>query len=264
MSLAAAPTTADRRPLLEVDTGLATLLSAERRAAAARLLRVDIRRLERGPLCLERLAGASPGNIGLLVLDGVVAREVRLADTVSAELLSADDVIRPWSLGTAGDPLECDVRWTVLSERARAAVLDRRFAAELAAFPEVAVALMDRLNERASRLATAKAIAQLTRIDRRLTALLWHLAERWGRVTAAGVLVPLRLSHRQLAHLVGARRPTVSTALAELARSGAVLRREDGSWLLRHADMGAWRPPDVDRVRARRAILAPVGDPVAA
>jgi CRP/FNR family transcriptional regulator, cyclic AMP receptor protein len=259
MSLASPLTSANHRSLLELDPGLAPLLSAERRDAATRELRVDVRQLTRGPLLLERLAAASPGNIGLLVLDGVVAREVLLGDTISAELLGAGDVIRPWSLGATGAGLEADVRWTVLSEHAHTALLDRRFARELAPFPEVAVALMDRLNERATRLATAKAVTQLTRVDRRLSALLWHLAERWGRVTADGVLLPLRLSHRLLAQLVGARRPTVSTALAELARTGAVVRRADGSWLLRHGDMGSWRAPAVEPVVARRPILVPTG-----
>jgi CRP/FNR family transcriptional regulator, cyclic AMP receptor protein len=222
-------------PLLEVDPTLAPPLTAERRDAARQLLRVDIRRFERGPLAVDRLDTASPTHIGLLVLDGVVAREVDLADTISAELLGAGDVIRPWSFGSGGESLEVDVRWTVLSDYAQLALLDRRFSVALAGFPEIAVALMDRMNERASRLAVAKAIAQLNRVDRRLMALLWHLAERWGRVTPEGVLVPLRLSHRLLSQLVGARRPTVTTGLAQLARTGDVLRRDDGSWLLRHA-----------------------------
>ena len=58
-----------------------------------------------------------------------------------------------------------------------------------------------------------QAIAHLTRVDDRLLALLWCLAERWGRVVPDGVLVSLRLSHRTLAGMVGARRPSVTTAL---------------------------------------------------
>jgi hypothetical protein len=46
----------------------------------------------------------------------------------------------------------------------------------------VTAALFDRLSERSMRLATTQAISQLTRVDRRLKALFWHLAERWGRV----------------------------------------------------------------------------------
>jgi len=45
--------------------------------------------------------------------------------------------------------------------------------------------------------------------------------------------VPLALTHRILGQLVGARRPTVSTALGELAERNELNRRADGSWLLR-------------------------------
>ena len=94
------------------------------------------------------------------------------------------------------------------------AVLDRRFAAEMTRYPEITATLFDRLSERSLRLATTQAISQLTRVDRRLKALFWHLAERWGRVSGDGVIVPLALTHRILGQLVGARRPTVSTALS--------------------------------------------------
>jgi CRP/FNR family cyclic AMP-dependent transcriptional regulator len=120
------------------------------------------------------------------------------------------------------------------------AVLDRRFAAEVTRYPEITASLFDRLSERSLRLATTQAISQLTRVDRRLKALFWHLAERWGRVSGDGVIVPLALTHRILGQLVGARRPTVSTALSELAEREELVRRPDGSWLLRGD------PPDAE------------------
>jgi hypothetical protein len=48
------------------------------------------------------------------------------------------------------------------------------------------------------------------------------------------------LTHRILGQLVGARRPTVSTALSELAERKELVRRPDGSWLLRGD------PPDAE------------------
>jgi hypothetical protein len=92
--------------------------------------------------------------------------------------------------------------------------------------------LIDRLSQRSARLATTQAISQMTKVDRRLVALFWHLAERWGRMTAAGVHVPLRISHRLLGQLVGARRPTISAAVSQLAISGELVRRPDSTWLL--------------------------------
>jgi hypothetical protein len=61
--------------------------------------------------------------------------------------------------------------------------------------------------------------------------LFWHLAARWGRVRSDGVSLPLRLTHNVLADLAAARRPTVTTALSELANSDLVRAVEDG-WLL--------------------------------
>jgi hypothetical protein len=84
-------------------------------------------------------------------------------------------------------------------------------------------------------------------VDRRLKALFWHLAERWGRVSGDGVIVPLALTHRILGQLVGARRPTVSTALSELAERGELVRRPDGSWLLRGD------PPDAESLARKPA-----------
>ena len=42
----------------------------------------------------------------------------------------------------------------------------------------------------------------------------------------------LRLPHRTLAGMVGARRPSVTTALGQLIARGEVERRPDGGWLL--------------------------------
>jgi CRP/FNR family cyclic AMP-dependent transcriptional regulator len=218
-------------PLLELDPDLGRMLSPDRRSEAANSLIIRTQNLREGPLDLARLQAISPSHIGLLVIDGVIAQEVLLGDTVSTELLGSGDVIRPWTVEEPVELLETEVRWTVLSE-VTAALLDRRVAIELCAYPEVYSGIVDRLSQQSARLATMKAISQMTRVDRRLIALFWHLAERWGRMTAQGLRIPLRLSHRQLGQLVGARRPTVSSALAELVRAGELRRQPDSTWLL--------------------------------
>jgi CRP/FNR family cyclic AMP-dependent transcriptional regulator len=217
--------------LLEVDPDLGALLSDARRIEAERELIVRTHRLAVGPWDVSRLSGASADHVGLLILDGVLARELVVADHVSAELLGPGDLVRPWRSGARSGLLPVDALWSVLSTL-NVAVLDRRFAVEAARYPEITAALFDRLSERSVRLATTQAISQLTRVDRRLKALFWHLAERWGRVTGEGVVVPLALTHRILGQIVGARRPTVSTALSELADRSELTRRPDGSWLL--------------------------------
>jgi CRP/FNR family transcriptional regulator, cyclic AMP receptor protein len=230
--------------LLEADPELGALLSPGRRAEAERELLVRTHRLSVGPWDVTRLAGASADHVGLLVLDGVISRELVVADHVSAELLGPGDLVRPWQGASSGGLLPVQAIWSVLST-VTLAVLDRRFAAEAARYPEITAALFDRLGERSLRLATTQAISQLTRVDRRLKALFWHLAERWGRVSGDGVVVPLALTHRILGQLVGARRPTVSTALSELAEREELIRRPDGSWLLRGD------PPDAQTLTRR-------------
>jgi CRP/FNR family cyclic AMP-dependent transcriptional regulator len=249
-------------PLLEMDPDLGVLLADEDRLEAARReLRVAVHTLDPGPWDAHTLASASPGHVGMLVLDGVVAREVLVSDTVSTELLGPGDVLRPWRVRDGSSLLRHQVRWSVLT-RSRIALLDRRFGVDAARYPEVMVAVVDRVNERALRLTVTQAISQLNRVDRRLLALFWHLAERWGRVTSDGVALPMTLSHRMLGQLVGARRPTVSTALGELARRGELTRRDDGTWLLTGAPAGM-PAQEIERVIPMRRRLVPPEPPIA-
>jgi CRP-like cAMP-binding protein len=245
-------------PLLDLDPDLGQLLDGQRLPAAQRDLRVVIHVLESGPWEAGSLAGARADHIGLLVIDGVIARDVLVSDTVSTELLAPGDVVRPWRLHDGETLMRHQVRWNVLS-RCRIALLDRRFAAALGAYPEVNAAIIDRVNDRALRLATTQAISQLNRVDRRLLALFWHLAERWGRMTPDGVALPMTLSHRMLGQLIGARRPTVSTALGELARQREIVRRGDGTWLLTGTPVGVPEPA-IERVIPIRRRLLPARD----
>lgn len=69
-------------------------------------------------------------------------------------------------------------------------------------------------------------------MEDRILLILWHLADRWGRVGADGVILPLPLTHRLLARIVAAHRPSVTGAISRLTDRGLVRRRADGSWLL--------------------------------
>jgi len=254
-------TTAPARPdrsrigsLLDLDAELGQRLAPEQLAAARQELSVRVVRLPAGPWNVERLRGAASGHLGLLILDGVLSHELLAEDVASMELLGAGDIIRPWQ-ASGLELLRANVRWSVLAD-ARLAVLDRTVAAKLARYPEISAAVVERLAARSQRLTITQAISQLHRVDRRLLTLLWHLAERWGKMTSDGVHVPLRLSHRTLAQLVGARRPTVSTALGTLARQGEVIRTTQGTWLLTGDPVGE---PDAERRRhvpPRRQLLA--------
>ena len=242
-------------PLLELDPDLGQLLDEERVPAARADLTAAILPLQPGPWEVDKLAGASPAHIGLLVIDGIIAREVLVWDTVSTELLGPGDVIRPWRVNDGGSLVQHSIRWSVLTA-GRVAMLDRRFASRLVRYPEVNAVVIDRVVERALRLSLTQAISQLNRVDRRLLALFWHLAERWGRMTSDGVVVPMTLPHRVLGQLVGARRPTVSTALSRLAKDGEIVRRDDGTWLLRGSPSDV-PEPEVEKVIPMRRRLVP-------
>ena len=75
-----------------------------------------------------------------------------------------------------------------------------------------------------------------------------------------GIAVPLALSHRLIGELVGARRPTVSTALAELARDGQLVRRDDGTWLLTGEPVTT-SVAAAEVIRQRRRLMPEPGEP---
>ena len=178
-----------------------------------------------------RGAGALMGTaLGMLVLEGLLIRRVGIDGRFGAELLGEGDLLRP-SQGEFDSPLlPLETGW-VVPEPARLAVLDEEFVQRLAQYPELAPAIVARAMQRARNLAVNMAIVHQARVDVRLEMLLWHLAGRWGRVRSDATVVPLRLTHTLLADLVAARRPTVTSALTDLARRGRVESRGE-EWLL--------------------------------
>jgi CRP-like cAMP-binding protein len=250
----------ERRPLLSLDPDLGRYLTPQRRAAVEPLLWAAVADATGG----EWNLAPRPSGIGVLLVRGLLAREVRVRDTTSAELLGPGDLIRA-PADAELDVLAAPVRCTVL-QPARVALLDASVARVFAEFPELMMSVLDRVSAHARRLAVTQAISHLTGVDRRVETLLWHLADRWGRVTPDGIVVPVRLSHRLLGSLVGARRPTVTTALAQLAEAGRVLPYGLEGWLLRgpapqtpgFAGLGASPLPSVGIRAAAPSATAPV------
>jgi CRP/FNR family cyclic AMP-dependent transcriptional regulator len=245
--------------LLEADPELARGLDPRRVREVSQRLFARTIDVPRGAWSPARALSGGTNPIGLLVLDGLLVREAIVGDHPCAELLGPGDLLR------AGDDNEGEVllprtiEWAAATS-ARVAIVDQALAVRMAQWPEIFAALMDRAARRAERLVVTQAIAHLTRVDDRLLALLWLLAERWGRVVPGGVLVSLRLPHRTLAGMVGARRPSVTTALGQLMARGAIERRSDGAWILRGT------PPSEERIETAAAVpfvQQRVGAPVA-
>ena len=219
--------------LLQVEPELGEGLNPQELSAAERVLAVPGLTLEPGLWNPLDEFAEMPPVVGVMILDGVLTRDVVFAGRTTTELLGSGDVLRPWDDDIQFDPLPFAVTWRVHTG-SRIAILDTRVAMAAGRWPPIATALGARHVRRARTLAFQRAIAQLPRVDDRLVVLLWALAERWGRVGPGGVRLPLDMPHRTLATLVGARRPSVTTALTGLARDGLVERVRDG-WLL-HGD----------------------------
>lgn len=186
--------------------------------------------LERGTCEMPGTEGAGR-HLGFLLLDGLLAREIVMAGSLSTELLGEGDLIQPWVAASEDRLIRFHVSWRVL-EPTRLAVLDERFAHAAARWPSVSSALLERAVRRTVRQAVHQALLQLSPVETRLLVLFWLLAERWGRVTPRGILLPLRLPHKLLGQLVGARRASVTTALKHVDEAGLIGRRADGGWLL--------------------------------
>jgi CRP/FNR family cyclic AMP-dependent transcriptional regulator len=220
--------------LLDVDPEFGREIDADTRALAREALEVELLDLPSGPLVA---AGRTPAGWGsLLIVNGLLTREVRLATGRSIEPLGPGDLLRPWQEDAASF---VDAEITVLTP-ATVAVLDREFVNRACRFPGVVEALIERAVRRSRLSAACAAISGLVGVDRRLFALLWTLAERWGAFADDHVFLPLKLSHSDLAALVAARRQSVSTALSRLQRQGAIERAE-GGWIIRG------EPPKIGR-----------------
>jgi CRP/FNR family cyclic AMP-dependent transcriptional regulator len=190
-----------------------------------------------------------PGHLGLLVLDGLLARDVTLEKPLATELVGQGDLLRPMDRDGEAAPIPFGISWTVLAPT-RLAVLDPEFARVLGQWPSAIEFVVRGATDRAHCLAITMAVSNLRRVDARLLVLMWYLADRWGRVTPEGVVLPLRLTHETLARLVGAQRPSVTTALSQLEEEGRLHRTSDRAWRL-EGD-----PPD--SLARRAAVQAPV------
>jgi CRP/FNR family transcriptional regulator, cyclic AMP receptor protein len=216
--------------VLAREPDLAAGLEGERLQRAERDLIASTVMAFEGPWEPASEGEGARGGIGLLLLEGLVVRRVGRTGRYGAELLGPGDLMRPWQHDGEDVTLPFDTSFRVI-EVATLALLDLRFAARAAAYPEVTGALVGRAMQRSRTLAVNMAIAHYPRIDRRLLMLMWHLADRWGRVTPDGIRIPLRLTHQLLADLVASRRPSVTSGLQQLVREGHISKLGD-AWIL--------------------------------
>ena len=256
---AARPTPRSRRRyVLDDEPAILHAVAPHQRALARQAATASVLLLEPGCAPLQDWFARPLGGPGLLILHGVLAREVTIVGRTATELLGPGDMLRPWDV-RGDEPVPSSVFWLVLTTT-QIALLDRTFAERTRPWSPIADAFMMRLARRAQAIAVQRAIASHPRVDMRVAMLLWHLAGRWGRVHHEGeVRLTLPLTHKLLGELVSAERPTVSHALGRLSRAG-LLHREGDDWFLRgtpedHAAF-ACRPLPPRRVSAHTAGVA--------
>ena len=229
--------------VLREDVDFAEQLPAETLEAAIASSAAAVMAVEPG--CWSPPVPSRPaGWLGYLVLEGMLARRVTVEGTTWTELLGPGDILLPWQRNTELDAtFPPSVSFEVLA-RVRIAMLDRGFAMRMAAWPEIASTASARLVERVGSLTYLLAACGRVGVADRLGLMLRHFGDRWGRVTPEGVVVDLPgVTHELLASQVGAARPSVTTALGRLQRSGEIRRTGPGRWLLSHPSPGVTSLP---------------------
>lgn len=178
----------------------------------------------RGP---GRLA---PRNLGLLIVSGLVLRELGLFNATAIELIGAGDLLAPLAMLPAS--VSRTSRWRVLAPT-EVAVLDQPAMARLANLPGVVPELVRRAIGRSHAVETQLALTRIHPLSTRLLVLFWNLADRWGTRVNGEVHLEIPLSHQVLADLSSAQRPKVTAALGALSRRGLVSRSGPGEgWVL--------------------------------
>jgi CRP/FNR family transcriptional regulator, cyclic AMP receptor protein len=194
--------------------------------------------LEAPVLCLDGSGPPAEADVAYVVLDGLLMRRLTVAGGHSLELLSRGSVLLPEREDAASF---ARFEWRVV-EPTRLARLAFSPGSRLRRRPTLLAAILRRAIDRSRVLALQSATMSIVGVEERLQALLWALAERWGRVTPDGVELELPIQQAALAEMVGARRSTVNVALGNLAERGLLASRAPGRWLLRGAAPAAGSP----------------------
>lgn len=218
--------TADRVPLLDARLVLTEQLTADERAELGGIS-LPVITVDSGPLDLEPLLKRYRA-FGASVFDGLVMSSLRVGEQTGIHLLGPGDLLVHRS--------ELWPEWLAdLDFRTAAPVsiglLGNDLLAAVYRWPRVLQGLYGSIGDQLQRLTVQLVICQLSRVEDRLMAMLWLLADSWGHVTSGGVRLPLALTHETLGALVGARRPTVTLALRKLTDEGALVPQDHG-WLL--------------------------------
>ena len=227
--------------VLEEDPDLAAGLSAEDLQAATRALVAPV--VEINGTSWDPPAYDPRSSYGMLILDGLIGRRLRVGRAVATELLSCGDILRPWEEEPLWGLTEPTLEWRVF-QPTRLAVLGHGVTTLIGRRPQLVVNFSSRLLRRVRSASYLMAVSHQTRVEDRLMETLWYLASTWGRVTPRGTRIPFRITHEVLSEILGAQRPSVTTAFRSLAEQGFVTRESDGTFVLRRPQNPSPTGPD--------------------
>jgi len=171
--------------------------------------------------------------LGLVLIDGVLGREVAIGEHHILELLCHTDVLlipaaaEPPRIGTA-------VTLTVLTA-STLAVLSRSFIRAAGRWPSLLSNLHRRVEAQRARLAIQGLTAHPPQAEHRVLLTLWLMADACGHVTADGIVLQFAFTHNVLGRLAAARRPTVTLALRRLQSADCIRRDRHGRLILTSA-----------------------------
>jgi CRP/FNR family cyclic AMP-dependent transcriptional regulator len=217
--------------LLEADPELGARLDGEELDQARKYAMLPAVRLDEGSWDIQQLRDARGvrGEVyGFVLTEGTITIDAIFADRRATRVLAPNELIL--LEGWDNDTLPVRWGWTVL-EPTTLAVLDERLEVIARHWPSLMTALVIRGADQTRHALLQQAISQLPRVEDRLLALMWSLADSRGIVREDGVYVPLSLTHQALAQMIGARRPTVSLGLKALKGRG-VLTSTGHGWLI--------------------------------
>jgi len=213
--------------VLSRDPGLGCHLSPRDLAAATPEAIAPLVHSAKGTIAFAAEEPLTHDHLGLLLLDGLIARHVTFGQIGSTELLGPGDVLRP-TIAHRSHAEVVTVRLQVIVP-ADLAELDRDFATRVRHWPGIVSALLERAADRTDSQLLQAALRQTRYVEDRVLLALWHFAGRWGTVGPQGRALPLNLiTGEVLASIVGARRQSVSSALGALADRGLIIRNPDG------------------------------------
>jgi hypothetical protein len=170
-------------------------------------------------------------TFGLLILDGLLGRRVRVGRTIGTELLGVGDILRPWDDAYPLELIPATLDWRVFSPT-RLAVLDDRLTTLIGRRAQLTINFSGRIMRQARRATYLMVVSHLPRIEDRVLATLWHIASTCGKVTPEGVSIPFRITHEVLGEIVGAHRPSVTVAIQTLEGRGKLIRAASNGFIL--------------------------------